>query len=312
VTADLEIHAASHDELIAAHRNVFDIWSKGRNLADHIQHRLDSPTHRRAEWFVGCVDGGVVTSLAAHPVRFCIAGENVSGIAIGSVYTTADVRGRGYAPRLIKWVEDHTRRQGTGLSMLYSDVNPDYYARQGYVLCPSWEGWRDLDGKTAGQRASHRLVAFSVEDHLPAVKKLYADDYGTLALSIARDDEYWTMMLEKFARDQFYALEAPDGAWAGYALIGRRDDNWRVIDYALADHSESLAEAFYTALETSAHATGAKRVGGWMPDSAAVRNVFALAPRSVEITMIKPLAWSGKLSDEMIADCDRICEFDHV
>jgi hypothetical protein len=49
MAARLDIHPASRDELIAAHTNVFDIWSKGRNLDDHVRHRLQSPTHRRAE-----------------------------------------------------------------------------------------------------------------------------------------------------------------------------------------------------------------------------------------------------------------------
>ena len=60
--SNLTIHPASSEEVIAAHRNVFDIWSKGLSLDDHIRYRLESPSHERATWFVGCIDGRVVTS----------------------------------------------------------------------------------------------------------------------------------------------------------------------------------------------------------------------------------------------------------
>ena len=311
MATDLEIHAASDDELLAAHRNVFDIWSKGRSLEDHLAFRLNSPTHRRAEWYVGCHDGRVVTSLGAHPVGFRIAGEETPGIAIGSVYTLGEARGRGYAPRLIAWVEEHKRQQGVGLSILYSDVKPEYYARQGYVLCPAWEGWRDLRDELP-LAPTYRLVEFSIDEHLPRVKRLYAEYYGDAPLSIVRSDDYWSMMLEKFADNPFYALVAPDDTWKGYVMIASSQRAWRPFDYALADASDALAREFYAALLTSARAGGARRAGGWLPDTSAARAFFSLAPRPTEITMIKPLAWQGTLTAEMIEGTSRICELDHV
>lgn len=312
MATELDIHPASHDELLEAHRSVFDIWSKGRSLEDHLRYRLASPTHRRAEWFVGCVDGRVVTSLAAHPVGFRVLGEELPGMAIGSVYTVGDVRGKGYAPQLIAWVEDHKRKEEIGLSVLYSDVKPEYYARQGYALCPSWEGWRSASDELPAGEPSHQFVPLEIKDHLPLVKWMYSEYHGAVPLSIARNDEYWTMMLEKFSADQFYGLARPDESWAGYALVGEREGDWHIVDYALADQSDELAEQFYLAFLSEARAHGAQRAGGWLPDTGAVREFFNLTPRATEITMIKPLAWSGKLSPEMIAGTSRICELDHV
>jgi predicted N-acetyltransferase YhbS len=311
MTRDLDMHAASPDELVAAHRNVFDIWSRGRSLDEHVRYRLNSPTHRRAQWFVGCLDGRVVTSLAAHPVRFHVGGEDLRGIAIGSVYTLAEVRGRGYAAALIAWVERRTRNEGAALSVLYSDVNPAYYARQGYTLCPAWQGWRDVRESLPGP-VTQGLEPFSVNDRLADVKRLYASYHGAAPLSIARDDAYWAMMLEKYASDQFYALAGPGKAWVGYALLGSRANGCHLIDYALADQTDETAERLYAALLAAAAARGESRAGGWMPDSPAARKFFALEPRRDEITMIKPLAWGGTLSAEMIAGTSRFCELDHV
>jgi hypothetical protein len=68
MATDLTIHAASDEELAAAHRNVFDIWSKGLPLEDHVRSRLNSPSHSRATWFVGCLEGRVVVSLGCYPL----------------------------------------------------------------------------------------------------------------------------------------------------------------------------------------------------------------------------------------------------
>ncbi len=312
MTTSLDIHPASREELLAAHRNVFDIWNKGLSLEDHLRYRLNSPSHRRADWFVGCLDGRVVTSLGCYPLRFRITGRELPGIALGSVYTLGEFRGRGFAPRLLGWVEDDQRQRQAALSVLYSDIDPDYYARLGYLLCPAWEGWRPPPDSPAVPSNRCRLVAVSPQDHLPALMKLYADYHGRLPLSIARDAEYWTAMLNKFADDTFHALLAGDERWLGYVRLGRKSDVLRITDFALADPSEELAESLYAAILELGRTSGARRVGGWLPDSAAARRFFELTPRRTEVTMIKPLAWQGPLDEELISRTSRFCEIDHV
>ncbi len=53
----LDIHPATPDEIVAAHTNVYDVWSQGRSPEAHLRYRLESPTHSRARWYVGTLDG---------------------------------------------------------------------------------------------------------------------------------------------------------------------------------------------------------------------------------------------------------------
>jgi predicted N-acetyltransferase YhbS len=312
MASELDIHAASPDEQLAVHRNVFDIWSKGLSLEDHLRYRLTAPMHQRATWFVGCVDGRVVTSLASYPVRFRAGGQELPGIAIGSVYTLAEFRGQGFAPRLLEWTENHQRERQASLSVLYCDINPEYYARLGYVLCPSLEGWRDPRDRAPASSPTYRLIAVLPQMVLPAIMKLYTLYHGAAPLSIARDSEYWAAILKKSSDDRFFALEGRDGTWAGYVRVGVKGDAWRIVDFALSSHSEDLAQSLYAALVVLARAGGACRVGGWLPDEPAAKQWFPLTPRRTEITMIKPLEWRGPLDDELIAATSRFCEIDHV
>jgi len=309
---DLDIHPASGDELVAAHRNVFDIWGKGLSLEEHVQSRLNSPSHRRATWFVGSLAGRVVTSLACYPVRFRVRDQELTGIAIGSLYTLAEFRGRSFAPRLLGWVENHARQTQAALSLLYSDIDPGYYERLGYTLCPSLEGWCDPQDFPPAESGTQRLVPLSLETHLPAIKKLYADYHGAAPLSVARDSEYWAMLLKKYASDEFFALEQSRGTWQGYARLNRKGPTWRITDFALADQSDALAAQLYAAIVELARSGGASRVGGWLSGTPAAKRFFEITPRRTEITMIKPLVWSGVFDHALIAETSRFCEIDHV
>ncbi len=201
----LDLHVASHDELIAAHRNVFDVWSKGLPLEEHLQSRLDSPKHRLATWYVGCIAGQVVVSLGGYPLQFHVRGRVVPGVAIGSVYTLTEFRGRGIAPRLLAYVEQQQQAAGCVLSLLYSDIDPNYYARLGYTLCPSLEGWRAPGDDLGRVDSQHRLIEISPAEHIPELTRLYADYHGVLPLAIARNTGYWKALLERSPEDRFFA-----------------------------------------------------------------------------------------------------------
>lgn len=312
MTGALDIHAASPDELIAAHRNVFDIWSKGLSLEEHVRYRLNSPKHHVAAWYVGCVDGRVVVSLGAYPLRFRIRGEEVPGIAIGSVYTLAEFRRRGFARQLLAWVEDQSRKKGAVISLLYSDIRPDYYANMGYILCPSFEGWRDPRGISPPDAMTHGLVEITAASHIDEIASLYSCYHGAAPLSIARDTPYWNALLQRFEDDRFFALTGERGDWEGYARLGRKDSSWRITDYALANQSSALEEQLYAAAVALAAQNGGRRFGGWLPDSPAARRLFPLERRRTEITMVKSLSPEHPLDDQLVVSTSRFCEIDHV
>lgn len=308
MTSTLDVHPASHEETIAAHRNVFDIWSKGLPLDEHIRFRLNSPSHSRATWFVGTLDGQVVVSLGSYPVRFHFQGREVAGIAIGSIYTVTEHRGHGYAPQLLLDVEQIEQARGAALSVLYSDIEPDYYSRLGYVLCPALQGWRE----PAAVPTDYHLLGFAPAEHVAELKQLYDGHHGSARLSFARNEEYWAAMLKKFPGDKFYWLLDAADQHAGYVRIGHRDDSWRVTDFALTRPTDELAAEMYAALLNLAQRQGVQRVGGWLPDGAASRQYFDLHPRQIEVTMIKPLGATGPFDAATIEAAGRFVEIDHV
>ncbi len=318
----LDMHPASAAERLAAYRNVHDVWSGGLPMEEHLARRLRSVQHNRAGWFVGCLEGEVVASLGAYALEFYWHGERLRGIAIGSVHTLAAHRGRGFAPRLIAWVEDHLRRRdGAVLSLLYSDVRPDYYARQGYVQCPSHEGWtsRSREPSGTGGAAHHstagaaRLAApTDIEHDLPRMAEMYAAFHGSLPLAIARPADYWQYLLRKSSADEFYWLLDDGGQRQGYVRLAHNGDAWKIADYALARRDDELLGWLYESAPQLAADRGIARVGGWLPGVGAARRSFAVQPRAKEITMIKPLDAAIRPDAAVVESAVWFCEIDHV
>ncbi len=308
---DLKIHAASEAELIEAHRNVFDIWSKGLPREEHIKSRLNSPKHTLARWYVGTLDGRVVVSLGFYPLLFSYRSERIPGGAIGSVYTVPEFRGQGFAPALLRWVEQHERGLGARISLLYSDIGVDYYQRLGYAACPALEGWLDPRSSEL-QESAYRLDEISAAERWPELARLYATYHEAMPLCIARDEAYWQALLARFPEERFFVLADRNDAWHGYLRLACKDNAWRITDYALADQSLELAEELYALAISLASEQNATRFGGWLPDHPSARQFFDLTPRKTEITMLKSLSDACPLDDVMLELASRFCEIDHV
>jgi predicted N-acetyltransferase YhbS len=311
----LDIHPASESERLAAYRNTHDVWSGGLNLEDHVQRRLQSPQHSRADWFVGCLDGRVVTSLACYPLQFGIRGRIVSGISFGSVHTLAEFRGRGFAPQLIRWVEALQSERGKLVSLLYSDIDPAYYARLGYRLCPSWSGWRDVSPTVTQVRNGATLEPFAPHENLSAVAALYERHHLSFPVAIARDADYWAYLLRKDQRDEFFWLKRPaDGQTesAGYVRLGVSSDALAIRDFALIERAEAVYADLLHAAIALANERELKRVGGWLPSVDIDHELFTVKPRQREITMLKPLSPEIDLDDDLLQTAAHFVEIDHV
>ncbi|MEQ8786810.1 MAG: GNAT family N-acetyltransferase [Pirellulaceae bacterium] len=312
----LDLHPASPEERLAAYRNVHDVWGGGLTLEQHVERRLASVQHNRADWYVGRLDDRVVASLAAYPLEFHLRGDVVPGFSIGSVHTLADYRGRGFAAELIAYVEATRRAQEARIALLYSDIACGYYARLGYVECPAWWGSRRAE-KDDGA-AAWRLAACSPEQSLEALQRMYRDFHARHPIAVARNVDYWRHTLEKGAGDEFLWVVDAANERRGYVRLRRIDSAVRILDFAFAadcvdgPDAEANRETLLRKVLDHAARQGAERVEGWFPDWPAAQNLFSLRPREQEITMLKSLDENIVLDDTLIACTHWFCEIDHV
>ena len=169
----------------------------------------------------------------------------VPGVGIASVYTKAEYRGRGFASRLLEWVHRDQLARGTGLSILFSDIDPSFYARLGYAPCPAFEGWYRPDSAAAPSAERFRLVEFSGSDGLNEMARLYEDSERNSPWAIIRDESDWKVLLRKFPGDEHFWLESPTGERLGYVRLSSREGRKRIMDHAVAGDDEELVDALF-------------------------------------------------------------------
>lgn len=312
----MDIHEASPDELREAHQNVFDVWSKGLSLEAHLERRMTSAHHNWARWYVGLVDGKVVTALAAHPLELAVDREVLPAIGVASVHTLAEFRGRGLAPRLIAWVEHHERQRGAAASLLFSDVDPGYYARQGYTLGPAHEAWAaalPIDGQRGPLDSQvERLEPFAGRAGLGRMIGLWNECHGARGLRLERSSPYWELLFDRRPQDEFYWYFAGGATPAGYLRLTRRGKDLSISDWAVTHGDAARLGSLLALARRLAGELRAERVGGWLPDWPEVARQFQVTPRREEITMLKWLVPGRAWTPEQVAAADTFCEIDHV
>jgi GNAT superfamily N-acetyltransferase len=311
---DLDIHAASTSERIALYTNTYEFWgAPGATLEDHIAERMNSPQHNRATWYAGCIDGRPVCGLGAYPMEFLVRGRVLPGISIGSVHTVPRCRKRGYAAQILQWVEDRERGRGARLSLLYSNVKPEYYGQFGYQLCPCWHGRLDVNSIPASSipRTLNYERVQPVERRAE-IESLYRAHHGHFPISIHRGPRYWDYVFEKGAAHESALLTDGSGRPRGYVELATGSEMTSIIDWAADDPGDEAALEIFRALVREGAARGWKSIGGWLPDNAAVRSMFVLTNRPEELTMLKSFADDIVLDDNLLHSAQHFREIDHV
>lgn len=318
MTQFLDIHLATDDERCRAHENCHDVWSLGLTLTEHVARREKSALHRRAHWIVGCLGGKVVAALASHPVRFWLHGRSFPGIGIASVHTLDAYRGQGIAPRMIRWAESHEQQAGARISTLFCDIDPRYYERLGYTLCPAHIGWASTDSANPGVNAvaGWRLVAVPAGEEfarrVPRLASLYDSDHGQRPLAVDRTADYWEHLAARQPTAEHFWLLDPTGQTVGYAWLRQAKLDLLIDDQAvLAGDAERREKLFRLVIEM-AKGRALTRAGGWMPKASPAEALFAISRREDEITMVKSLDMSLSFDGAAIESADWWQEIDHV
>ncbi|MFP6620507.1 MAG: GNAT family N-acetyltransferase [Pirellulaceae bacterium] len=312
MTEQLVCTYANPDQQQAAYRNTHEFWSGGRTLEEHLQWRRVSPQHNRARWCVGCLDDQVVVSLGCYPVQLSWQGEQIAAILIGAVHTLPAYRGRGYAPRLLAWVEEQERQQGVCVSGLFSDIDADYYGRFGYERCDSWELKIPVTPDSETVMTRWTLQPMDPHQQLSRLRQWYEASQRNLSVWLVRDDAYWQYMLSKSSSDRFFQLVDSQEQTHGYVRLQVEGDSWVIQDWGLAQPSTSGLEDMLVAILQQASQQAVSCIRGWLPFLEKVSVEVDFEPRPQEITMFKSLDPDRQVVPEIVQAAAYLREIDHV
>lgn len=242
----MECKLANTDEMKEAFAQVHVIWPHDPDSVVHLRKRLASLQHQRASWFVLVDQGAVVSSLGAYPFTLFGPGADRPARAFGAVFTPEAQRGRGHAAKLIGWVKNFYADQGCLDFILYSDIDPAYYAKLGFQTLPSYEFSWDL---TPYPGPEMPLI------HLPA-RPLDPGSLG-LAFGIRRQTDEARWVQDRQQQELRLSRCLDTGNW----LLSRQDHGI----YTLLESNRSMADwkGFSQFLASDARQAGCQSVRGW-------------------------------------------------
>ncbi len=292
MTDSIDVHPASDEERRRAYELAYETWGTGSRAA-WIQNRLDSRQHNRADWWVGTLDGRVVTSLGAYPLLLRLAGELVTGCGIGAVHTDPEFRGRGFATALCEAVMEDAQGGGDEVALLYTDIDPDFYRSLGFETTDRFR-WRCDDLRGLADAVDRTTHAYPLDPEVDdeRLRNLYDRAHAECSLWMARDSDYWSYLDQLHPEDDVVVVESGIGEDLLYARLREGDQTDTVVATELPyltdapqDCAAGLAGLADLLVDTEVHQIEI----GAEPRGAASR-YFSRTRRDEGIPMVAPLS----------------------
>ena len=218
---------ASHNEKIQLFSLVHEIWPHANRLEDHLTERLNSIQHIRAEWFVILKDNQVLAGLGRYPLNFVDSEKNVfKAMAIGAIYTKKEYRNKGIATQLIEQTHSVSKKENIGLSILYSDIDPNYYAKFGYEIIPT-----KLSEIKVGHTKYLDNIFIKETSCLESRTNIYSQYCKNFDSFFLRTEDYWEWSNLRFKDAKHFNCYI-DKELCGYLTIGNYEGKLQVLDCA--------------------------------------------------------------------------------
>jgi predicted N-acetyltransferase YhbS len=130
------IETASWDDILPILRTNFRIWSPGLSQSDYrhyIWSQLQSPWSRQnLRYVIDRMRGETRASCKTYQLILKSGGKSFRFAVLGAVYTPEKFRGQGFATDLIEGLIDRFQEQSFDGLLLFSDIDPEFYASLGF------------------------------------------------------------------------------------------------------------------------------------------------------------------------------------
>jgi predicted GNAT family acetyltransferase len=247
---------------------------------------------RRAGWVNE--SGELLCALKRYAVLLAVPAPDgprqVRAVGIGSVFTAEAHRGRGAASALLRAVLAEAQEAGDEAALLYSDIDPAFYARLGFREFPAVDVSAPVETLPENGALTTRCAESQDEERL---RDWYEASYPASFLRPARDIALWRFFRWwNTAELGHVLLEGPREL--GYVHCRARGGTLTVEEWAAPGVEPARLWATVRRLADKA---GTERIQGWLRQDQ-VDGRFTLSRRDWGIPMIADLA--GTLNLEQV------------
>lgn len=288
-------------QIVEAARQNHPFWGDHRSRAEHAAHTLRQLEAAGPELlrYVGLVDarGHLLGAIKRFSLLFHHGdGAPLRAVGIGAVFTDPAARGRGVASELVGAVLDEARDLGYAAALLYSDIDPAFYARLGFVVLPARDWTIDRAAlPTRGALEVRRAREGDLGRLLGWYEGAWQREHP-LFLRPARSPAIWRFFRfrNRIRGEWIVRFRGRD---AGYLIAGADDPRRELPDPReprLFWVDEAAApgvprERLWATVRVLAEKARAVRVRGWLGPDGAPEGAARMA-RPSSVPMVAPLA----------------------
>jgi predicted N-acetyltransferase YhbS len=292
------------------------IWSEGLKPKAYDQYntaQLATPWGQRHLRRLALVEGTeVLASAKEYTLEAVLDGASVRIVGLGAVFTQPAHRGRGAARELIERMLARAAADGAGLALLFSEIEPDYYARLGFSVVPMSD--RVLRVTESTRHGAPATLVRAAEDRdladIVAMGEVRAKPFR-FHLVRDRDVVHYAIAKKRLIAGlgpagtrevQFFIAEEGASAVAYVVMTRRRSSasaqpriDWLVEECGDRDPSGARVGAILQALIAREPAEARPTITAWLPDGLCPPQVTIVDERpSKDVMMVRALSDRAK------------------
>jgi len=285
-----------------------EIWHDGLGRAAYgrlFTAQLLTPWGQRHLRRLALVDGHeLLASAKLYSFDASLDNRPIRVAGIGAVFTQPAHRGRGAARDLIEQLLARSAASGADLALLFSEIDPDYYARLGFAAIPTSDR-RLLVTEPTRYGAPATMVRSGDDRDLPDIVAMGQARAAPFRFHLHRDRDLAHFSIARkrllaglgppgVRQVQFFVAEEGASA-AAYVVINTRDGAWTLEECGDRDPTGARVGAILQVLIARDPAERRPAITGWLPAGFLPPQVsIAGEGPSPEVMMVKPLSAAGE------------------
>lgn len=259
-----------------------ELWGGGRSIENRHKKIVSDIFSQSGNFIMSGLFGPnkeMLASLKRYYFTLLIAGQRSSCLGLGAIYTNEKFRNQGVATCLIKKVIEESRTDlGVQCVLLYSDINPNFYKKLGFIPLEARYGVlreddipnsKQIDGDNTLTHQSELKLKLTSDNDLTELIRLY--DLCTEAANIKtlRTNKVWALFHGLNGFDSSYLILDPNAKAVGYftAAIDQDKKSLFLAEFlALPD----FARAAWAAVVDFACNNKITEIKGWVSSTSLV------------------------------------------
>ena len=297
------VKAATNPILRQIYDETWPIWGEGLSREGYERYnraQLAVPWSKTHLERVALMEGDtLLASAKRYGLTLRMDGVDTPGLGIGAVFTPPALRGRGHAAALIEAMIAAASAEGARCALLFSEIDPEYYARLNFGVVPVMSATLRLKSQKR-EGAPAVLVRDGADRDLDNIVAMHDARAAGYAFALKRDRDYVRYAISKRRllaasgpaglRTVEFLVTEEGGNAVAYIVVTRGPEGQILEEWGDRDPTGARVGAMLQVLAARTPAEDVAPLRTWLPADFAPPQLERIEERpATEVAMIRGL-----------------------